>query len=124
MGKLEKDLFHSIKQRLNLYQMTGECEWWGRLNSLKVKTIYGGIVQGLPKGTPDILALIRNRQEGLTALFLELKSDTGKLRKEQIEFRERYHRRAGFVFMEIREVKELDFWIEKNAKDFVCGITL
>ena len=112
----------SIHQRLSIYEITGEVIWFGRLNSLKVKTITGKWVQGLPKGTPDWLALIRNRQDVVSALFIECKSDSGRLRKEQSLFHDKYNKKKGVFVIEIRDPKEFDNWIDKNAKDFVACI--
>lgn len=116
--KLEKDLQKSIQQRLEIYQLTGEVVWWGRLNSLKVKTLMGSWIQGCPKGTPDIIALIRNKQQGLTALFLELKSESGQMTTEQREFWSKYNRKSDVVVLEIREPKQLDDWINDHSIDF------
>ena len=122
--KLEKQLMLQIKQRLELHEMTGEVLWYGRLNSLEVKTIYGGRIKGLPKGTPDWLVLIRNRQEGIMALFIEAKSDTGQVRPVQTEFINKYGTKEGVFVMILRDIKDLDKFIEKYAKDFVENITL
>lgn len=120
--KRESDLMKKISQRLSIYQMTGEVEWYGRLNSLKVKTIYGGIVQGLPKGTPDYIAIIRNKQDNLTILFIEAKSDVGKLRQEQKDFKHKYETKSGFMVSVIREISELDAIINSIGKDFVANL--
>lgn len=80
----------------------------------------GTWIQGCPRGTPDILALVRNRQDGITALFLELKSDTGKLRPEQEKFYQDYNKKQGIVVMVVTEVRQLNEWINKYAKDFVA----
>ena len=108
-----------VKQRLSIYEMTGEILWYGRLNSLEVKTIYGGRIKGLPKGTPDWLALIRGRADNILALFIECKSDTGQVRPTQTEFINKYGTKEGVFVMILRDIRDLDKWIDKNAKDFV-----
>lgn len=120
--KLEKDLIKQIKNRLDLYRLTGEVEFYIRINSGSVKTYFGSYVKLAAKGTPDFLALVRGREDKILALFLEAKSDTGKLRKEQEQFKQKYAYKEGFWFMELRDIKELDFWIEKNSKDFVNSL--
>ncbi len=119
---LEKDLSKSIQERLSIYHLTKQVEWWGRLNSLHVRTIMGSYVKGCPKGTPDFLVLVRNPNNGITVLFLELKSTTGKLRKEQIEFRDLYSEKKDFWVLEVRRPVELDIWIDKNSYDYVKDI--
>jgi hypothetical protein len=122
--KLERDLMKLIDQRLGVYQSSGEVIWYNRLNAGKVKTYYGSYLQLSKKGTPDYIALIRNRQEGITVLFIEAKSDTGKLRKEQRIFQAKYEKVDGIYFMCITDIKDLDYWIDKNAKDFVKDISI
>lgn len=117
--KLEKNLMKQISQRLSIYQQCRMVEWYGRLNSLKVKTIYGGVVQGLPKGTPDYIAIIRNKQDALTVLWIEAKSDRGTLRKEQKDFLKKYREIPGFDILVLQDINPLDWWMERNSKDFI-----
>ena len=120
--KLEKELMKQIKDRLSIYELTGEVIWYGRLNSLEVKTIYGGRIKGMPKGTPDYLALVRGRANNILALFIEAKSNTGKVRIEQSIFINKYGTKEGVFVMILRDIRDLDKWINKNAKDFVDGL--
>lgn len=120
--KLEKDLMLQIKNRLSVYEMTGEILWYGRLNSLEVKTIYGGRIRGLPKGTPDWITLVRGRNNNILVLFIEAKSDKGVVRVSQTEFINKYGTKEGLFIMILRDIHDLDKWIEKNAKDFVEGL--
>jgi len=113
--RLEKDLSKQVQERLSLYQMTGEVLWYGRLNSLKVKTIMGTWVQGCPKGTPDYIVLVNIPGE-VFPLFLELKSEVGTLRPEQKEFYLKYNN-PKVQTMILRDIKELDQWIESHAID-------
>lgn len=108
-----------VKQRLAILELTGEVIWSGRLNSLEVKTIYGGRVKGLPQGTPDWLVLVRGRSDNIVALFIECKSDTGKIRDTQQYFINKYGTKEGLFIMVMRDIKELDRWIGKHAKNFV-----
>ena len=122
--KLEKELMFQVKQALSVFELTGEILWYGRLNSLEVKTIYGGRIKGLPKGTPDWLALVRGRKNNILALFIECKSDSGQVRPSQTEFINKYSKKQDVFVIVIRDIKELDKWIEEYSKDFVEGLTL
>lgn len=119
MARLEKTLLHQINQRLSCYQMTGEVIWSSRLNSGKVKTYYGTYVKMCEKNTPDFIALIRGRNNEVLALFLEGKSSTGVLSEGQRDFQKKYGIKPGVFVITIRNIEELDNWINKNAKDFV-----
>lgn len=122
--KLERDLMKQISQRLSVYTLTGEVQWWTRLNSGKVKTYYGSFIKLCDKNTPDFLALIRDRQDTITALFIEAKSDTGTVEKGQIAFADKYNRKDNIRVITLRDIKELDTWVDKYAKDYVASITL
>lgn len=120
--RLERSLMKLIDQQLGIYEMSGEVAYWIRINAGRVKTYYGSYLRLANKGTPDYLALIRNRQDNITALFIEAKSDTGKLRKDQKEFQIKYNKRKDINTITIKDIKELINWIEKNAKDFVSQL--
>ncbi len=120
--KHEKDLMLQVKQRLGVYELCGNVIWFGRLNSLEVKTIYGGRVKGMPKGTPDWLALVRGRSENILALFIECKSDSGQVRPTQTEFVNKYGTKEGVFVMILRDIRDLDKWIDKNSKDFASSL--
>ncbi len=123
MARLEKDLMKSVQQRLTIWKMTGEILNYHRLNSGTIRNMHtGSWVKLGEKDTPDWLALVRNRQDGVTALYIECKSSTGKLTKGQQEFSDKYNRKSGIYVLELRDIKELDKWIDKNAKDFVSLI--
>lgn len=121
MVKLERDLSTQIKHILLLYNLTGEVEWYSRLQCGRINV---GLhwLKLCDTGTPDYLALIRNRKDGLTALFIEAKSTKGKLSKEQKEFKEKYNRKSGFAVITITDINELVIWIAKNAKNFVNSL--
>lgn len=119
MVKLERDLSKQICELLEVYKLTGECEWWIRLNSGHVKTYYGSYIKLAAKGTPDFLALMRNRENSITALFIEAKSNKGKLRKEQVEFNNKYNHKSNLSVITITEIYHLKEWIDKYAKNFV-----
>ena len=120
--RTEKELMLQVKNRLSVYEMTGEIIWHTRLNSLSVKTIYGGRVRGCKEGTPDWIVLVRGRADNILALFIECKSDKGTVRPKQSEFISKYGTKEGVFVMVLRDIRDLDKWIDKNAKDFVSLI--
>jgi hypothetical protein len=115
--KLEKDLMSKISKRLDLYRFTGEVCWYSRLQCGKIR-VGSYFVKMCDKGTPDWLALVRNREDRLTALFIEAKSDSGCLRKEQSEFISTNTKHDIHILV-CTDISQLITWIDKNAKDFV-----
>jgi len=81
----------------------------------------GSWVQGCPKGTPDLLAIVNMPNNKILALFLELKSSVGKLRKEQKDFYIKYNN-TNIQTMIIRDVKEFDNWINSHSLDTTKGM--
>lgn len=120
--KLEKTLIKQIDDFLSVRHLTGEVEFYLRINSGNVKTYFGSYIKLARKGTPDYLAFVRGREDKILALFIEAKSDTGKLRPEQEQFKQKYEHKEGFWFMECRDMLELHTWFDKYAKDFVQSL--
>lgn len=87
----EADLMQQIKSRLNLWQMTGDVVWWTRLQSGSIN-LGQRWVRLAEKGTPDFVAVIRNKQQNIAVLFIEAKSLKGKLTLEQKEFNHKYNK--------------------------------
>lgn len=116
--KLEKEIMKQIGQRLSIYRLTGECIWHHRIQSgqAKVGEYYIRLAEA---GTPDWFAIIRGRNNEILALFIEAKSDTGKLREIQQKFIDRFIGKADVHILIIRDIKDLDKWIGKYAKNFV-----
>lgn len=118
--RLEKQLMKILENRLSVLRMTGEVINFHRLNSGKVKNIYTNSWINLgDKDNPDWIALIRNRENNITLLYIECKSDTGKLRPGQESFIKRYSNKEDVVCMLLRDIKEFDNWIDKYSKNFV-----
>ena len=114
--KLERDLIKQIQQRLSIYQQTGYIEWWSRLNSGSVKTYYGSHIKMCDKGTPDFLALV-NGKEGLIALFIEAKSESGTLRPEQMAFMTKYQSHPYINMLVVNDIEKLNQFIDLYAVD-------
>lgn len=70
-------------------------------------------------GTPDFIALVRNKQDNITALFIEAKSDTGCLRPEQKAFSDKYNKFKDVAVVMIRDIKELNAHLDLIEKDLV-----
>lgn len=112
--KLEAELMKQVSQRLKIYNMTGEVVWFSRLQSGKVRQgLY--FIKLCDLNTPDYLALVRMVDNSITALFIECKSDTGRLTVGQADFAQRYNRQKDFHVMCLRDIKNLDNWINKYA---------
>lgn len=120
--RTEKEIMKQIENRLKVWSMTGEVEFYMRINSGSITTKWGSHMKLASKGTPDWLVLVRNKYEGLTCLFIEAKSDVGRPTSDQIKFSETYNEKAGFAVLLLREIGHLDWWMEKNAKNFVDEI--
>jgi hypothetical protein len=120
--RTERELMLQVKNRLSGYELTGNVLWYGRLNSLEVKTIYGGRIKGLPKGTPDWLVLVRGKFDSILALFIECKSDYGTVRPTQTEFIRKYGVKKGVSVIVLRDIKDLDEWINKYGIDITEGM--
>lgn len=116
--RLEKDLNLQIKNHLSLYEFFDQIIWHTRLNSGSIKTYFGSHIKLCTKGTWDWVVVIRNRQDGLSLLFIEGKSDTGKLSTHQKLFQKKYNKKDVY-FLIVVDIKELDKFIDKHAKDYV-----
>lgn len=119
--KLERDLNTHIKDKLGLYELVGNIVWHSRLNSGSIKTYFGSHTKLCNKGTWDWVVVFRNREDGLSLLFIEGKSDTGKLRTDQKLFQERYNKKDVY-FLVVIDPKDIDTFIDKKSKDFVDSL--
>lgn len=119
MARLEKDIAIQIRHCLDGYKISGIVLWWGRLNSGKIKVSYKQYIHLMPKGTPDYLALIRNKKGGITAMFIEAKSDIGKINKDQIDFANKYISIMDIFVSIIRDIKTLEHYINNIGIDTI-----
>lgn len=114
-----------LGNRLSILRMTGEVINFHRLHAGKVKNQFSNAWIKLgDKNDPDWIVLVRNREDKITLLYIECKSDTGKLKPGQEEFIKRHSHKTDVVCMVLRDIKEFDKFIEKHAKCFVSGIQL
>lgn len=89
---LEREVSASIAKRLAIYQLSGEVLWALRINSGSVPPEFRVHIKLAPKGTPDYLCLIKNKNNGISAIFIEVKRSDGKgkLSPEQKDFKDKY----------------------------------
>lgn len=112
----ESELMKSVRLRLGVYQHMGDCLWFLRINSGKIEQ-FGRYIQLAPKGSPDYLALIRNKSKNITVLFLECKSSKGKQSDAQIDFQIKYHNSEDIIYKIITDITQLTDIIHNIAFD-------
>lgn len=105
--RLEKDISKDVAKKLSTWQFTGEIIWWLRINSGKIRTEWGSYVQLAPQGTPDYVAIVRNKSLGISVVFIECKSDTGVLRKDQKLFKDSMIGQKDVYYLVVRELLDL-----------------
>ena len=121
--KLEKEIMKQIKHRLEVWRLTGYVINFHRLNAGTVRNSNtGSWVKLGDKDNPDWIVIVRNREDGISILYIEAKSDKGRIRTGQTEFINKYGTKEGVFVMVLRDIKDLDKWIDKNAKDYVSLI--
>lgn len=120
---VEKEVMLQVKKILSQYEQTGEVEWWERLNSGKVR-IGAHYISMCRKGTPDFIAIIRNYSKQLSVVFIECKSDKGKLSSDQVDFCNNYNIKSGFHILKISNPLELRSFINSVSYDFIQDLPL
>lgn len=123
---LEKDVLKSVGQRLSTWEMSGEVVWYERLQCGRVKTAYGSWVNMCRSGTPDYVAIIRNKTKNLDLLFLECKraDGRGKLSDVQITFQNKYRNVENVHYLIIDHPDYVDVYIDNIAFDQIKDITI
>jgi len=109
MARLEADLVKQIKSRLSSGSLSGSIIWWMRIQvgSFKVDGRYIKTPLEM-RGTPDFIAVVRNKQGNITVLFIEAKSDTGTLREEQLHFAQKYSKEKDMRVITVRDINYLN----------------
>lgn len=110
-----------IRSRLSLWQMTGVVEWGERLQSGKIRVGHHFVTMSA-KGTPDFVVVLRNRDRNLSLLFIEAKSDTGKVRPDQMAFISKYNNGKDIHSIVVRDIKTLDDFINRLGVDKVSEL--
>jgi len=115
--KKEKDFNTDLREQLELLEWHRTVEWFERLNSGKVKTLYGSWLQLCRPNTPDWIVLYHDRNKNLAVLFIEGKSDMGMFNKKegQEKFMVRYNLIKGFTVIKTSVVKEITDFLNKNT---------
>lgn len=122
--KLERDLMKQIEIALVTSKLTGEIVYYSRVNSGNIKTYYGSYVKLADKGHPDYVVVIRDKSNGLSLLFVEAKSETGKLSPDQIKFRDKYVDAPNIYYHVCRDIKQLNKLISSIAIDTMSEIKI
>lgn len=112
----EADIMTAIRKRLGAYQACGDILWFLRINSGKIYH-NGHYIQLAPRGTPDWLVLVRDKNKNLTIIFLEAKSEIGRLSKEQLAFEITYHNDKDILYYIIKNISQLSNIINTVAFD-------
>lgn len=103
----------------------GDIVWHSRLNSGRIKTQFGTWIQLCEIGTPDIVAICRNKSNNLVLIFIETKRDEKqKLRPEQKEFQQKYLGYSDIYYLIIYDLNILTEFINNLIPDRIERITL
>ena len=115
----ESEFNKALKESLELFEYHKTIEWWERLQSGKVQTINMGWVQLCRKNTPDWIVAYYDRQNNLSILFIEGKSDSGMklIKTGQNEFMESFNKRRFFNVIRTNSVEEVKNFINENSFD-------
>lgn len=119
---LEREISKQVDQALKSWRLTKVVEWYMRIQSGKVR-LGAHFMKLADKGTPDYLALIRTKENNLAAVFIEVKSPTGQLGPNQIQFAKDHIKKDIYV-LEIRDVKDLNGFINDIGIDYIKDIEI
>lgn len=106
MSKLEKSVSASVKRYLERLEFDGCVLWWERLNSGKIRTEYGSWLQLCRPGTPDFIAVLKDRK----VYFIETKSDSGRQTVQQKAFQASVSSWA--IYEVVRDAKQVLITVE------------
>ena len=115
---LEAKVLKDVGKLLELYEFHGMTVWYSRLNSGKVR-VFGNWIKLCEPGTSDYVAVIRNRANGLSLLFLECKRGDGKgrLSPDQEKFRDRFMGIEDVYYLEVIDPIQVRELINRIAID-------
>lgn len=103
----ESEVSRKVRKTLESLENTGDILWFSRLNSGKVRTEYGSWIKLCNKGTPDYIAIVVNKNRNISLLWIECKSSEGKLRPDQIEFKDKHTKHRDIHYFLISEPSTL-----------------
>ena len=115
----ESEFNTDLKEALTLFEYHKTIEWWERLQSGKVQTVNMGWVQLCRKNTPDWVVAFYDRENNLSILFIEGKSESGMaiIKPGQNEFMESFNKRKSFKVIRTNSVEEVKNYINENSFD-------
>lgn len=121
---LEKEIMGNVKETLESHKFSGSVIHYHRINSGLIKNSYtGSWVRMDKKGTPDWLVIVRNKENNISIIYIECKSEHGKQTKEQIEFQNKYSKQKDIYYLVIRDINELKAVINKVSYDRLQELT-
>jgi len=123
----ESPVLKKVSDTLGVYEFHKVVIWWERLNSGKVRSMYSGRWVGLcDKGTSDFVAVIRNREGGLSLLFIECKRGDGQghLSEYQEKFRDKYKALKDVYYMEVIDSYQVKSLLERIGIDRTSEIVM
>ena len=103
----ESEVSSKVKKILINLESTGDCVWFERMNSGKVKTEWGTWLQLCRPGTPDFMCIVVNKQKNISVIFIECKSSIGKMSSEQIKFRYKHIKHVDIHYLLISDASKL-----------------
>lgn len=121
--KLERDLMKQIKNGLVTYKLCKQVIWFTRLQGGKAKV--GSYYINLSEpGTPDWVVIILGKNKELGVLFIEAKSDTGKIRQSQKEWHDKHIGHPLLWIITMVNISQLDDFMNNNSYDFTNDILI
>lgn len=122
MSKLEKEVLQQVRKSLESWQITKVVIWYERLQSGMVRK-GAHYVRMCAPGTPDFISIYRKLDGNVGVLFIECKSDTGKLRTDQIKFKYKFCK-GELDFMVCTDVSQVNSFFNTNGIDYVKDISI
>ena len=111
-----------VKNKLKWLETQGKIIWWERLKSGKVQS-GSSYIHLCRTGTPDFIAVMRNKRDTLTVLFIECKrGNGGRLSPAQKTFMEQHHNGKDILFLVVNDVGVLTRAINDILPDGLSAI--
>ncbi len=105
----EAQVLSKVTKKLQFLKITGDIVWYTRLQSGRI-----GNITLNRAGTPDLMALVNNRDGTISALFIEVKrSGIKRLRYEQKIFFEEMEGKPKTMCAILNDPKQLGGLIKK-----------
>ena len=114
----EAEISRDVRNCLDTWSISGVVLWHMRINSGSVRSIHSGRWLKLAeKGTPDHIAIVLSRYKKILVVFIEVKTDKGRLTNEQALFADKYNKYDDFYVLKITDRKQLDVFLSEHGID-------